>query len=73
MRVLVINGSSRKSVNTQILIDRIFEKLNAVGIETEPVQLAGEIIEPCKACFACGGWHQVKRYINSNYHKMISA
>ena len=25
------------------------------GIETEMVQLAGEIIEPCKACWACGG------------------
>lgn len=55
MKVLAINGSARKSGNTDILISRIFEKLNAVGIETEMVQFAGKLIEPCKACFACGG------------------
>lgn len=55
MKVLAINGSARKNGNTDILITRIFEKLNAAGIETETVQFAGNIIEPCKACFACGG------------------
>lgn len=55
MKVLAINGSARKNGNTDILISRIFEKLNATGIETETVQFAGHIIEPCKACFACGG------------------
>lgn len=55
MKVLAINGSARKNGNTDILIRRIFEKLNAAGIETEAVQFAGNIIEPCKACFACGG------------------
>ena len=55
MKVLAINGSARKNGNTDILISRIFKKLNAADIETETVQLAGNIIEPCKACFACGG------------------
>lgn len=55
MKVLAINASARKDGNTEILIKRIFEKLNAVGIETESVQFAGNVIEPCKACFACGG------------------
>lgn len=55
MKVLAINGSARKNGNTDILIRRIFEKLNAAGIETEAVQFAGNIMEPCKACFACGG------------------
>lgn len=55
MKVLAINGSARKNGNTDILIRRIFEKLNAAGIETEEVQFAGNIMEPCKACFACGG------------------
>lgn len=50
-----INGSARKNGNTDILINRIFEKLKRAGIETKKVQFAGEIIEPCKACFACGG------------------
>lgn len=54
MKVLAINSSARKNGNTDILINRIFEKLNASGIQTETVQFAGNIIEPCKACFACG-------------------
>lgn len=41
--------------NTDILISCIFEKLNTSGIETERVQFAGDVIEPCKACFACDG------------------
>ena len=55
MKVLAINGSAIKNGNTDILIGRIFEKLNAAGIEIEAVQFAGGVIEPCKACFACGG------------------
>ncbi len=55
MKVLAINGSARKNNNTDILINCIFEKLNAAGIETEAVQFAGTVVTPCKACFACGG------------------
>lgn len=55
MKVLAINSSARKNGNTAILINRIFEELNKEGIETEMIQLAGQIIEPCKACWACGG------------------
>jgi len=55
MKVLAINGSARKNGNTHILIKRIFEKLSAIGIETEAVQLADNMIQPCKACFSCGG------------------
>ena len=54
MKVLAINGSARKNGNTAILINTVFEKLNKVGIETEMVQFAGNVIEPCKACWACG-------------------
>ena len=55
MKVLAINFSARKDGNTDILIRRIFEKLEAAGIETEKVQFSGQVIEPCKAFFACGG------------------
>lgn len=55
MKVLAINGSARKNGNTHILINRIFEKLSTPGIETEAVQLADNMIQPCKACFSCGG------------------
>lgn len=55
MKVLAINSSARKDGNTAILINTVFEELHQAGIETEMVQLSGKIIEPCKACWACGG------------------
>lgn len=55
MKVLGINGSARKDGNTAMLIRKVFEELEAAGIETELVQFSGQIIEPCKACWACGG------------------
>lgn len=55
MKVLGINSSARKDGNTAILMEKVFEELNKEGIETEMIQLSGKIIEPCKACFACGG------------------
>lgn len=54
MKVLGINSSARKDGNIATLINRVFEALNNAGIETELVQLAGKVIEPCKACWACG-------------------
>ena len=55
MKVLGINSSARAHGNTAILMEKVFEALNEEGIETEMIQLSGKIIEPCKACFACGG------------------
>ncbi len=55
MKVLGINGSARKDGNTAMLIRKVFEELETAGIETELVQFSGQIIEPCKACRACGG------------------
>lgn len=55
MKVLAINGSARKDGNTAILINTVFEELHKAGIETEMVQFSGNVIEPCKACWACGG------------------
>lgn len=55
MKVLAINGSARKDGNTAILINTVLKELNIAGIETEMIQLAGNVIEPCKACWACGG------------------
>ena len=55
MKVLAINGSARKNGNTDALIRTVFEELEKEGIETECIDLAGQVIEPCKACWACGG------------------
>lgn len=55
MKVLAINGSARKDGNTALLIKAVFAELEKEGVETEMVQLAGRTIEPCRACWACGG------------------
>lgn len=55
MKVLGINGSARRDGNTAIMINKVFEELNASGIETELVQVGGSAIQPCKTCWACGG------------------
>lgn len=54
MKVLGINGSEKKDGNTAILINKVFEELNHAEVETELVQFSGELVFPCKACFACG-------------------
>ena len=55
MKVLGINSSARKDGNTAILINKVFEVLKQYDIETELIQLADQVLEPCKACWACGG------------------
>ena len=53
MKVLAINGSARKNGNTTRLIKIVFEELDREGIETELVELAGERVEGCRACYQC--------------------
>lgn len=58
MKVIGINGSARPDGNTALLIRMVFAELEAHGIETELIQLAGQDIAPCRACFACRGRRQ---------------
>jgi len=53
VKVIAFNGSSRKDGNTAILIKRVLQVLEAEGIQTELVQLAGEQIRGCNACRTC--------------------
>jgi multimeric flavodoxin WrbA len=53
MKVLAINGSSRKDGNTALLIHHVFSVLQREGIETEMVQLAGHAIRGCGGCRVC--------------------
>ena len=76
MKVLAINSSARKDGNTALLIGAVFEELNKEGIETEMIQLAGKIIEPCKACWACGGKKNCvhkKDMFQEIYEKMVQS
>ena len=53
MKVVAFNGSARKDGNTAILIKHVFKELEKEGIKTELVQLAGEKIQGCIACYKC--------------------
>lgn len=55
MKILAINGSSRKDGNTADMLNLVLGELEKEGYETEHIQLAGHTINPCKACFACAG------------------
>jgi multimeric flavodoxin WrbA len=53
MKVVAFNGSARKDGNTAILVREVFRALEAGGIETELVQLAGKPVHGCTACYRC--------------------
>ncbi len=55
MKVIAINGSARKEGNTALMIRTVLGELEKEGIVTEYICLAGRMIEPCKACWACRG------------------
>ena len=53
MKVVAINGSARKDGNTAIMVRRAFGPLEEAGIETELIQLAGQKMHGCIACYKC--------------------
>jgi len=53
MKVVAFNCSSRKDGNTSILIDTVLKELSDNGIETKQIQLAGQKISTCLACYKC--------------------
>jgi len=53
MTVVAFNGSARQDGNTAILMNLALEELKGEGIETEMIQLAGQKISGCIACYQC--------------------
>ena len=53
MKVIAFNGSARKDGNTSLLLRRVMQELEAEGVDTELVQLAGRKIHGCIACKTC--------------------
>lgn len=53
MKVVGFNGSGSRDGNTVLLLRRVFRELEAAGIETELVHMAGETVHECKVCRAC--------------------
>lgn len=53
MKVLAISGSPRRGGNTFILLRRVLDVIEAEGIPTELVELAGRKVQGCTACLKC--------------------
>ncbi len=53
MKAVAINGSPRKGGNTEILLQKVLEPLQAAGWETELIQVGGKNIRGCIACYKC--------------------
>ncbi len=53
MKVLAFNGSPRKDGNTVRLIQQVFAALQKESIATELVQVGGQLLHGCKACYWC--------------------
>jgi multimeric flavodoxin WrbA len=53
MKVVAFNGSPRKDGNTAILLDLVLEELKKEGLETDLIQLSGETLAGCIACYKC--------------------
>lgn len=53
MKVTAFNGSPRKGGNTEILLKKVLKPIADAGIETEFVQVGGNLIHGCLACGKC--------------------
>lgn len=53
MKVIGFNGSARKDGNTSALIQKVFEPLEAEGIQTKQVNLGAKAVNGCLACMKC--------------------
>lgn len=53
MKIIAINGSSRKKWNTATLLEKALEGAATQGAETELIHLYDRDFKGCSSCFAC--------------------
>jgi multimeric flavodoxin WrbA len=53
MQVIAVNGSARKDGNTFILLNAVLDEVQKEGIDTEIIQMAGQHLQGCIACYQC--------------------
>ena len=54
MKALAINGSPRPGGNTETLLKKVLEPLEAAGWSTEYLRIGGKPVRGCMACMKCG-------------------
>ena len=55
MKVLLLNGSTRKNGCTYLALSEVAKTLNAEGVETEILQMGGGPVRDCVGCGGCAG------------------
>jgi multimeric flavodoxin WrbA len=78
MKAVAINGSPRKRGNTEILLRKVLAPLADAGWETELIQVGGEPIRGCQACYQCvkkknSQCSQKDEFFNKCFEKMAAA
>jgi multimeric flavodoxin WrbA len=78
MNVVAFSGSARKNGNTALMVRTVFEELEKCGVATELVQLAGEHVHGCRACYVCASRKDRRcshddDVVNACIEKMIAA
>jgi multimeric flavodoxin WrbA len=53
MKAIAINGSPRRGGNTEIMLKKVLEPLEAVGWSTKYFRIGGKPVRGCIACFKC--------------------
>jgi multimeric flavodoxin WrbA len=53
MKVIAFNGSPNKDGNTYRLVRHALDEIEKAGIRTELVQIGGQKVHPCTACWKC--------------------
>jgi multimeric flavodoxin WrbA len=53
MKALAINGSPRPGGNTEIMLKKVLEPLEAAGWSTEYLRIGGKPVRGCLACLKC--------------------
>ena len=55
MKVLLLNGSTRKNSCTYFALSEVAKALETDGVETEIVQMGGGAVRDCIGCNGCAG------------------
>ncbi len=53
MKAIAINGSPRQGGNTEIMLKKVLEPLEAAGWSTKYLRIGGKPVRGCLACFKC--------------------
>jgi multimeric flavodoxin WrbA len=78
MKVVAFCGSGRKESNTKLLLEAVLKPLADAGADTELIELAGNEIRGCMACYVCfleknGTCVLTKDIVNDCITKMAAA